>query len=150
MNLSGKVTNVLAKTAGVAGLGLVLLDAHTAGKIEASKNEKNIKTEALTEHYLNDMSLDSPSVVKSAVKKKIFNFYADEHFTDFFTNTGGYISGFSSMLVKNVVPFGLAIGALFAPKGPKGIITKLFGAGLVVYGGIFLLQEMFGIGKAHE
>lgn len=147
MNLSGKVTNVLAKTAGVVGLGLVLIDAHTAGKIEAPKNEKNIKTEALTEHYLNDMSLDSPSVVKSAVKKKIFNFYADEHFTDFFTNAGGYINGFSSMLVKNVVPLGLSIGTLLAPKG---IITKLFGAGLVVYGGIFLLQEMFGIGKSHE
>jgi len=31
--------------------------------------------------------------------------------------------------------------------GGKGIFSKFCGAGLLAYGGIFLAQEMFGIGK---
>lgn len=146
MNFAGKTAGILAKGVGAAGLALVVYDSHKAGKLEAPKNEKAMKAENLTEHYMNDMKLESTSHVQSEVKKRIFKFYADENISSFFTSTGGYAKGFGAMLVQNVVPFGLSVGALFT----KGIVSRLSGLGLVAYGGIFLLQEAFGIGKSHK
>lgn len=146
MKLSSKVTSVLAKTAGAAGLALVVYDSHAAGKIEAPKSEKYSKAQGLTENYLNDMKQETPSGVQSIIKKRIFNFNADENISSFFTNTGGYLKGFSSMLVQNVVPLALSVATLLT----RGKVSKFFGLGLVGYGVIFLLQEAFGIGKSHK
>lgn len=140
------VTGVLAKAAGVAGLGMVAYDAHTSGQIEAPRSQKSLKADNLTEHYLNDMKLESPSKVQSEMKKRIFNFYADENISSFFSNIGGYVKGLSTSVVQNVIPLGLSVGAIFT----KGLLSKGFGIGLAAYGGIFLLQEAFGIGKSHK
>lgn len=141
-----KISSVLAKGAGVAGLALIGIDANSAGRAESSKFEKNHKSEALVEHYLADTKLESPSIVKSAVKKRIFQYNVDENFSGFFTSITGYLKGFNSMLVDNVIPLGLSAGALLT----KGVASKMFGVGLLVYGGVFLLQEAFGVGKAKE
>ena len=141
-----KISEVLAKTAGYGSLGLLAYDSHVAGTIEGPRTEKNFKAENLSDQYLNNMKLDSPSIVKSEVKKGIFRFMADETLSSFFTNIGGYVSGFSKMLVSNVIPLGLSIGAVCT----KGAVSKGFGIGLAAYGGIFLLQEAFGIGKSHK
>lgn len=137
------VVNFLTKSVGVATLGLVAYDAHVAGKIEAPKYEKNHKAESLEEHYFNDMKLDSPSIVKSAVKKEIFKHHVDENLSGFFTSGIGYFNGAFSMLARDFIPLGLAAGTI----ATKGIFSKFCGAGLLAYGGIFLLQEVFGIGK---
>lgn len=146
------VLNFLTKSVGVAGLGLIAYDAHHAGKIYAPMYEKNHKAEQLSERYLDDMKLDSPSVVKEAAKKRIFNFFVDENISSFFTTIAGYCKGFGSMLVNHVIPFGLAIGTLclggIKGKGFGGALSKFCGAGLLAYGSIFLLQEIFGIGKS--
>ncbi len=136
--------NLITRTIGFAGLGAILYDSHGAGKYASVMQEKNHKSEMMQKDFFNSMSLDSPSHVKAATKKRIFQFFADENFTGFFTTITGYCKGFSSMLVNNVIPLGLALGTVLAPKG---IISKCFGAGLLAYGGIFLLQEIFGIGK---
>lgn len=140
------IGNILTKSLGVAGLALIAYDAHNAGKIEASMNEKHAKSDNIEEHFLNDMKLDSNSTVKSLTKKGIFKYYLDENFSGFFTNIGGYFKGFTSMLVNNVIPFGLAVGTVLT----KGLASKAFGVGLLAYGGIFLLQEIFGIGKSKK
>jgi len=67
----------------------------------------------------------------------------DENLSGFFTGIGGYVKGFTSMLVTNIVPAALSVGAILT----KGLASKLCGAGLLAYGGIFLAQEIFGIGK---
>lgn len=140
------VLNFLTKSVGVAGLGLIAYDAHHAGKIYAPMYEKNHKAEQLSERYLDELKLDSPSVVKEATKKRIFRFFIDENISGFFTTIGGYCKGFGSMLVDNIAPLALAGGTFIG----KGIFSKLCGAGLLAYGGIFLLQEFFGIGKAKK
>lgn len=144
MNSSG-ILNYLTKAVGVAGLGLIAYDAHYAGKMEAPVYEKNHKAESLADRYIDDTKLESPSVIQSAVKKRLFQYNMDENLTGFFTSTAGYLKGFTSMLVGNVVPLGLSVGTFLG----KGTFSKLCGAGLIAYGGIFLLQEAFGIGKSH-
>lgn len=145
--VASKVTGFLARAAGYGTLALIAYDSHTAGRVKATKNEKDEKSDYLAKHYLEEQKLDSPSIVRSAVKKKIFHYNVDENLTGFFSNIGGYFNGFTSMLVNNVVPLGLAAGAAF---GPKGFLSKTFGVGLLAYGAIYLLQEAFGIGKSHE
>lgn len=142
-----KLSNYLMKGVGYAGLGLIAIDAHKAGMMESSKFEKNHKAESLADGFMEDMKLDSSSTIKSELKKKVFKYKMDENFTGFFACAKGYIKGFTSLLVNEVVPLGLAVATAIMPKG---ILSKTFGAGLLAYGGIFLLQEIFGIGKAKE
>lgn len=142
------VLNILTKATGAVGAGLILYDAHHAGKIHASAYEKNHKSGQLSELYLDDLRLDSPSVVKAKAKSHIFKFFLDENASGFFTNIIGYVKGFGSMLESNILPLGLALGTFIGSKGIRGGISKFCGVGLLAYGGIFLAQEIFGIGKS--
>lgn len=139
-----KFADILAKTAGIAGLGYVAYDSHLTAKIESGKMQKDIKSDSIENHYLNDMKSDNSSILQSTIKRRITDFYMDENISSPFTRVGGYIKGFSSMLVNNVVPLGLSVGAIIAPKG---IVSRMFGVGLLAYGGFFLAQEFLGIGK---
>ena len=65
------IGNVLAKTAGVIGASVVLVDSHYAGKRESHHHAQEKKASSLTEHYLDELKLDSPSVVKSNIKFSI-------------------------------------------------------------------------------
>lgn len=138
------VSNVLTKTVGVIGLGLVAVDAHHAGKHEAGVMEKEHKADSLSKRYMEDQKLDSNSIVKAHAKEHIFKYFLDENLSGFFTAISGYAKGFTETVVNNVIPFGLAVGTLLTKKA----VSKCFGAGLLAYGGIFLAQEIFGIGKA--
>lgn len=138
------VSNVLTKTVGVIGLGLIAVDSHAAGTKKAVATEKEHKAGSLSKRYLEDAKLDSPSIVKTHAKKSIFKYFVDENLSGFFVAIGGYMKGFGDMLVNNVIPFGLAVGTLLTKKA----VSKCFGAGLLAYGGIFLIQEIFGIGKS--
>lgn len=139
-------SNLIAKTVGLTGLGLVLFDAHTAGKITAPLNEKNLKAEQLKDQFMNNRKLDSTSTVRNEANKVVFKYFTDEHLTGFFTNIAGYLKGAVATLVNDVVPLGLAVGTVMT----KGVFSKAFGVGLLGYGGIFLLQKAFGIGKPKE
>lgn len=141
------ISNYLTRGVGVTGLGLIGYESHSLGKHEAQVHAKNVKAESLAENFLEDQKLENPSAVKNALKKHIFNFNLDENLSGFFNSLVGYAKGFSHMVVSNVVPLGLSLGTVLAPKG---LISKTFGAGLLAYGSIFFLQEAFGIGKTHE
>lgn len=138
------VLNVLTKATGAAGLGLVLYDAHNAGKIKASMEEKHHKTEQLKDRYMEEMKLDKPSVLKDEAKHHVFNFFLHENMSEPYNVTKGYGKGFLDMLTQHLLPFGLSIGAL----ATRRIVSKFCGAGLLAYGALFLAEEMFGFGKA--
>lgn len=139
------IPNIITKGVGIAGLGLVLYDSHFAGKIEADSFPKAQKARSLVKSHKHYMELDSPSIVKQKVKKGILDYKTDENISEFFNSIRGYFKGFGNMLVTNVVPLALATGTV----ATKGIASKTFGAGLLAYGGIFMAQELFGIGKSH-
>ncbi|MDD3437561.1 MAG: hypothetical protein PHC64_10455 [Candidatus Gastranaerophilales bacterium] len=135
--------NILIKSIGVIGLGLVAYDSHSSAKYTATMHTGKTQSEDLQKRYFRTLHEGGDSSIKSATKKRVFQYYMDQDITSFFSSVVGYVKGFASTLVNNVVPFGLALGTVLA----RGIASKLFGAGLLTYGGIFLLQEFFGIGK---
>lgn len=145
MAIAKTTLNILTKTAGATGLALIAYDAHTTGRIISPEHVKEKKTEAITERYLDDLKLESKSIVKQHTKEGIFKYFLDENFSGFFHGVSGYFHGLGESLSSNVIPLGLSLGTFIG----KGIISKLSGAGLIAYGGIFLAQEIFGIGK-HE
>ena len=154
------VTNVLTKTTGVVGLGLIGYDSHVAGKINSSSYQKQCMANSVTSAYENTMKSDNPSVLQSKVKTAYFNYKLEDNLSSFFTGIGGYAKGFGSMLVGNIVPLTLSLGAvltspkIFIKKGVtqshvalKSFVSKACAVGLLAYGGIFLIQNVLGIGK---
>lgn len=143
--VNAKLLNIATKTVGSVSLAMILYDSHQAAKIRAYSYTKDHKAGGLSERYMDDLKLESPSTIRGHVKKGMFRYSLDENLSGFFTSIAGYAKGFNSMLVRNVVPLCLAAGTFMG----KGLFSKMCGAGLLAYGGIFLLQEGFGIGK-HE
>lgn len=145
------ISNVLAKTAGIIGLGLVAYDSHKVGQHHSITTANNIKANNITNRYLDNVKLDSSSFVENGMQKGIFKYSLDENISTFFTGIGGYFKGFTSMLVSNVIPFGLALGAFLGGglkgQGIGGKISKFSGIGLLAYGAMALAQGIFGIGK---
>lgn len=141
--VNAKLLNIATKTVGGVSLAMILYDSHEAGKIRASSYAKNHKAESLSDRYMDDLKLESPSTIRGHVKKGLFRYSVDENLSGFFTSIAGYFKGLGSMLVRNVVPLCLTAGTFMG----KGLFSKMCGAGLLAYGGIFLLQEAFGIGK---
>lgn len=131
------VGKILAKTAGIAGLTLIGIDAHNAGKMQAMSTQNSIKASSLEDSYVNTMTQDSPSSVVSGYKKFLFRLNTDEVITDFFTGIGGYFKGACSMLIQNVLPLGLALGSF----AKKGIIGKGSALGLLAYGLVYGIQN---------
>lgn len=143
--MRANVLNFLTKATGAVGLGLVLYDAHNAGKIKASMEEKHHKTEQLTGRYLEEMKMDKPSLLKQEAKHHVFNFFVHENMSEPYNTTKGYGRGFLGMLTQHLLPLGLSLVALL---GGKGVVSKFCGAGLLAYGALFLAEEIFGFGKA--
>jgi len=137
------ISNIITKGIGVAALGMVAVDSHSAGKIESSANQKKAKAGGLSDAYFNTLTQDSPSVIQSKIKNKFFGLQLDENLSAAFTGIAGYAKGFSSMLVSNVIPLALSAGIMMT----KGITSRVFGAGLLAYGGLFIGREVLGIGK---
>lgn len=145
MTIAKTTLNILTKTVGATGLALVAYDAHTTGRIVSPEYVKEKKTDGITERYLDDLKLDSKSIVKQHAKEGIFKYFLDENLSGFFHGVSGYFHGLGESMSSNVVPLALSLGTFVG----KGFFSKLSGVGLLAYGGIFLAQELLGIGK-HE
>lgn len=78
--------------------------------------EKDHKAHSLSSRFIDDMKLDSPSTVRAGVKKKMFDYAADEEFSGFFVSTKGYLKGILTSLVSNVIPLGLSLGAVLTKR----------------------------------
>lgn len=140
------VGNFLAKGAGALGLGIVLYDAHTIGKVEAASNQKRAAANLVTKPVMGMLSQNSPSIVEARAKKTYANYMLDEDTSGIFTGFSGYMKGLTKVMVSDVVPLGLSIGAL----ATKGWISKGFGLGLLAFGGIFVLRDVMGVWKHSE
>lgn len=140
-----RIQNILAKTAGTAGLGLVLYDSYVAAKIHSEDFSRDAKADMMTRAYMEDLTLDHPSVVKRNLKKGILHYIMDENITGFFNGIAGGFKGAVAMLVHNWIPAALSLGTFAG----KGIFSKCCAIGLVGYGIAVLAQEVFGIGKVN-
>ena len=133
----------LAKGAGLVGLGLVLRDAHTIGKLQADVTSESRDANVSMDLFENSQKLDTPSLWKGEMKDKVFKYHLENNFLNFFNSAIGYFSGLGSMLVSNVVPLGLGLTALLA-KGKK--LACGSGIALAAYAGFTFIKDGLGIG----
>lgn len=140
-----KIPNLLTKTIGAIGLGLVGYDSYVAARIQSEDYSKNAKTNWMERSYFDEITLDHPSVVKRNLKKGIFHYTMDENITGFFNGVTGGVKGATAMFLHNWIPTLLALGTFVG----KGIFSKGCAAGLVGYGLMVLAQEILGIGKVN-
>lgn len=133
----------LAKAAGAVALGYTLRDAHTIGKLQADVTSSTHDANVSMDLYENSQRLDSPSLLKSEVKDKVFRYHMNSNFLSFFNSGIGYFSGLGSMLVNNVVPLALSTTALLA-KGKKLACGSAIALG--IYAGVNFIKDGLGLG----
>lgn len=137
----------LAKAAGAVAVGMVAYDAHVLGKLKADTYSQSKEANRTAKVANNMLYLTEPSTIQSKVKKRIFNIELENNFLNFFNSAAGYFSGFGEMLVSGVLPLGLGMTALLAGVKKHGKLCKAAGVGLLAYGGIKLVRDIFGIGS---
>jgi len=136
------VTQLAAKAAGLAGLGMVGYDSHYIGKIQADLYASEQDARATSFYTNNAMYTTNMSKIQSGIKEASLQMQLNQGWRRFINLGIGYTKGFIGMLTEHVVPLGLGIGALFT----KGKISKGFAAGLGIYALYEVLRNSFGWG----
>lgn len=135
-------STIVTKGLGIAALGEVLKDAHYVGKMQSDlyASERDART---TGYYLNNsMYLNSMSKFDEKIKNLSYTTELDQTYKRFFNEGIGYIRGFTSMLIRNVIPLGLGIAATFGGK----VSSKVGAIGVAVYGAYRFVKNFFGLG----
>lgn len=140
------ITKYLVKGTGIAALGLVAYDSHILGKIQADSYSKRKDADACMATYSNTQYLSSPSTTTSDMKKVVHKWEMDGNFRHFVNSAIGYFKGVGQMLINEVVPFGLGLGAVFA----KGLAGKASAIGLGIYAGIKFFKDILGLGHYND
>ena len=118
------------KAAGVAGLGMCVIDANHTGKFKSDVRATKAETNSFDYWYDNSRKLSTPSKVNSKLKDKIFQWQVRHNYVRFINKGIGYVQGFAKSLVEDIVPIGLSIAAI-ATKGK--VAPKVAGGALGVY-----------------
>ncbi len=139
-------TKYLAKGVGATALGILAYDSHIVGKLQSDVYSKSRDADACMDAFSNSQYLTSPSATMSNLKKGVFNFETENNFRHFVNSAIGYFKGFGSMLVDNVVPLGLGLGALCG----KGKWSKGSAIGLGIYAGFKLFKDVLGFGHYND
>lgn len=137
----------LVKATGVAAIGASVYDAHVLAKLKADQYSQQKEADRVCDAFQNTLYLEQPSTVMSAVKKKIFDFQLENNFFVPINSLLGYLKGFGSMLLYNVVPLALGGLALF---GKGKVIPRASALGIALYGAYQVLREGFGLGRANR
>ena len=141
MSKEGKIRNEYRS------LYIVGRDAHSWAKIKSDERMKTKNAEAAAYYLDNAMTLNKPSKFHSNIKNKFLHFELNESIRGQINATRGYIGGFISSMVSNVIPFALGLTALFAKnaKVAKGSAIALGAVGLYT-----VIKQGFGLGNAHD
>jgi hypothetical protein len=132
----------LRKGMGLAALGLVGYESHYIGKIQADRYATEKDANA-TAYYLNNTMYNGDiSPVRQGIKQNAYEMELDQGWRRFFNLGIGYVKGFCSMLVSNVIPLGLGIATLVT----KGKASKISAIALGVYAAGVAIKNFFGIG----
>lgn len=141
--IKSNYVSYLAKGTGIAALGLVARDAHVIGKLQADTYAQSRDANAVQRTFNNTLYLSNPSMTQDAMKKTVFRWETENNFRNFFNSGIGYFKGVGSMLVNNVIPFSLGLGALLG----KGNWGKGSALGLGAYALISFFKDGLGLGQ---
>ena len=137
------ISNIVCKTAGIAGLSLAVYDAAAMAKHHANAEAANVSADIFESAVAAERSNSSASAVTNAMQQRVADFRMTNPVVPLFGKVKGYIQGFFSSLGDNIIPVGLSSIALAA----KGKIQKAGAWGLAIYSGYLLAKEGFGLGK---
>lgn len=141
-NIKSNYVNYLAKGTGLVALGLIARDSHVIGKIQADTFSQSCDANAVEKRFNNTLYLSNPSMTMSEMKKTVFRWEVENNFRNFINQGIGYFKGLGSMLVNNVVPLTLGLGAVLC----KGKLSKGSALGLGAYGIISFFKDGLGMG----
>ena len=133
---------IISKTIGAVALGMVGYDAYNYGKWQGKTNTKLTTASWLSHVNENAQVLDSNSAVGNKVKTGFNKWFMDHKINASIAGVCGFFSGIVKSLEENVVPFGLAAGALLFKR-----CDKLCAIGLGLYAARFFFKNMLGLGK---
>ncbi len=140
------ITKYLTRGTGIVALGLVAYDAHIIGRLQADSYSKQKDADACMGTYSNTQYLSSPSTTTSDMKKVVHKWEMDCNFRHFVNSGIGYFKGVGQMLINEIVPFTLGLGACFG----KGLWGKASAIGLGVYAGIKFFKDILGFGHYND
>ncbi len=135
-------SSIITKGLGIVALGIVAKDSNHLGKVQADLYASKKDADAAAHYLNNSLYLSDMRKSNEAIKDTAYRFELDQTYKRFFNEGIGYIKGFTSMLINNVIPLGLGIGATFGGKHTAKIST----IGLVAYGVYRIIRNAFGIG----
>ena len=117
MNIVNAIKNnygqYLAKTAGATALFFIARDAHTIGKLQADVTAQSRDANISMDLWENSQRTNSASLLQSEAKDKVFKYHLGSNTFSFFNSGIGYVKGFMSMFIDNVIPTALGATALF-------------------------------------
>lgn len=138
----GPTSQIISKTAGLAGLAMVAYDANHIGKMNADIYASH-RDAVATGHYINNtMYTSNMSKIQDRIKTTALRMQLDQGWRRFFNTGIGYVKGFTSMLTEHVIPLGLSLTALLT----KGKVSKFSAIGLGAYAGFEVIRNFFGLG----
>ncbi len=144
------IAKIGIRTAGIAGAGVILYDAHKRGMYQAKVYADKKDAEAAERYLDKSRVMNTPSATMAKVKDKLFDYEIRSNIRHFVNSGIGYVKGFGEMLVDHVVPLGLSIGSMFA-KAPsatcKGVGAIASAVGLGLFGLYSFLKEVCGVGR---
>lgn len=140
------IMKYIPKAVGAAALGMVAYDSHIVGKIQSDVYAKSRDADACAETFNNSQHLSNPSMVTSNLKDGVHRFEMNNNLRHFVNSGIGYFKGACSMIINNVVPFTLGVGALLG----KGILAKGSAIGLGAYGIVKIFKDVLGFGHYND
>ncbi len=142
----GNIVKYLTKGTGIAALGIVAYDAHIIGKLQSDSYSKRKDADACMDTYSNTQYLSSPSTTTASAKDFVNKVEMDSNIRHFFNSAIGYFRGVGQMLVNDVVPFGLGLGAVFG----KNWVGKGSAIGLGAYAVLKVFKDVLGFGHYND
>ncbi len=106
------IGRVLTIIPGAVLVGAKLNDAHTKGVMKGDVYTQMGDAEGLTRSVLNYQTLDQPNVLADNAKKWLLKADMNSNIRKPFNFIHGYLTGFGTMLINNVVPIALGTGAI--------------------------------------
>jgi len=133
---------LFVKAIGAGTVGLACYDGYKRAKWQGEMDCKNASANMMTHVLMSAQTLDSNSAVRSNAKNSFNKWFYTSGVKGYFSGVTGFVKGFVSSLADNVVPLGLACGALMFNKAGKYCAW-----GLGAYAAKFLIMDMCGVGK---
>lgn len=146
-NVKNNYGKYLAKTVGAGALAMVAYDAHILGLLESDTYSKTKDAEACIKRATNAMYLSQPSAIQNDLKTKVSHYEQEQNLRSFSNSAIGYIKGFASSLISNVIPLGLGLMTILSSKKP---VIKTGGWALTAYGAICFMKDILGYGQPKD